>query len=202
MSKLQPEGTADLILKNPKNGKSYLIHFTVVGNQYQFLLGQKTCQSLGLITLNKEQFIAQIQKMENIIGDLGETSLTIDESITPVISRCRNIPFALQKKVEDKIALLVKRKILIPVDEPTDWVSQMAVVKQNEDLHICIDPRHLNVALKGEHKKLPTLEDVMPKFLNTKLLPKLNVKEAKWHTRLDKRSSLLTTMITPFGQFR
>ncbi|KAI8733312.1 Retrovirus-related Pol polyprotein [Biomphalaria glabrata] len=202
-SKLKNEGTANLVITNPKNKKNYLVTFTVVENHYQCLLGRKTCQSLSLITLNEDRFISQVNTMDCHLGDLGETSLTINENIAPVVSPCRNIPFAFQKKVEAEIETLVKRKILIPVNEPTDWVSQMAVVqKPNGDLRICIEPRHLNTALKREHFKLPTLEAVMPQFLNAKIFSKLDVKEAYWHVRLDEKSSLLTTMITPYGRYR
>ncbi|KAI8733745.1 CAunnamed protein product [Biomphalaria glabrata] len=138
-SKLKNEGTANLIITNPKNKKNYLVTFTVVENHYQCLLGRKTCQSLSLITLNEDRFISQVNTMDCHLGDLGETSLTINENIAPVVSPCRNIPFAFQKKVEAEIKTLVKRKILIPVNEPTDWVSQMAVVQKPngdfKDLH-------------------------------------------------------------------
>ena len=95
------------------------------------------------------------------------------------------------------------RGILIPIDEPTDWVSQMTVVrKPNGKLHLCIDPQPLNMALKREHYKLPTIDDVMSKLNKAKVFTKLDVKEAFWHVKLDKASSKPTTMITPFSRYR
>ena len=80
------------------------------------------------------------------------------------------------------------------------WVSQMAVVKKPDgSLKICIDPQPLNDALQREHYRLPTLDDVLPNLNNAKKFSKLDVKQAYWHVKLDKESSLLTTMITPFG---
>uniref|UniRef100_A0A2C9M825 Reverse transcriptase domain-containing protein n=1 Tax=Biomphalaria glabrata TaxID=6526 RepID=A0A2C9M825_BIOGL len=134
---------------------------------------------------------------------MGESHLTVDETVAPVFSQCRNIPLTMKKKVKKEIELLVSRKILVPVDEPTDWVSQMAVFKKtNGNLRICIDTQHLNKALKREHYKLPTLEDILPQFENAKIFSKLDIKEAYWHIRLDEYSSWLTTMITAFGRFR
>ena len=72
----------------------------------------------------------------------------------------------------------------------------------NGSLRICIDPRQLNKALKREHYKLPTLDDVLPEFKDAKIFTKLDVKEAFWHIKLDEESSKLTTMITPFGRVR
>ncbi|KAK3738934.1 hypothetical protein RRG08_006501 [Elysia crispata] len=97
----------------------------------------------------------------------------------------------------------MNRGILQRVTEPTDWVSLMDIVeKKNGSLRICIDPRPLNKALKREHYKLPTLDDVLPKFREAKMFTKLDVKEAFWHIKLDEEVSMLTTMITPFGRVR
>ena len=97
---------------------------------------------------------------------------------------------------------MVEREILIPVDEPTKWVSQMAAArKANGKIRICIDPQPLNKALLRDYK-LPTFDDVLPKLLNSKFFSKIDVKEAFWHIKLDKESSMLTTMITPMGRYR
>ena len=86
--------------------------------------------------------------------------------------------------------------------EPTEWVSQMAVVrKPNGKLRICIDPQPLNATLKREHYRLPVLDDVLPKLKDAKIFSKLDVKQAYWHARLDEASSKLTKMITPFGRY-
>ena len=83
------------------------------------------------------------------------------------------------------------------------WVSQMAVVhKPSGKLRICIDPEPLNAELKREHYKLPVFDDVVPKLKDAKVFSELDVREAYWHVRLDKESSKLTTMITPFGRYR
>ncbi|PFX28550.1 Uncharacterized protein K02A2.6 [Stylophora pistillata] len=85
----------------------------------------------------------------------------------------------------------------------SSWVSQMAFVKKTDgSLRICIDPQPLNDALQREHYRLPTLDDVLPNLNNARVFSKLDVKQAYWHVQLDKESSLLTTMITPFGRYR
>ncbi|RUS70895.1 hypothetical protein EGW08_021339 [Elysia chlorotica] len=87
--------------------------------------------------------------------------------------------------------------------KPTEWVIQMTVVeKPNKDIRICIDPQPLNQALMREHFKLPTLEDITPDLHKARLFRKLDIEEAYWHVQLDKRSSKLTTMITPWGRMR
>ena len=89
------------------------------------------------------------------------------------------------------------------MDKPTAWVGQMAVVeKSNGKIRICLDPQPLNRALQREYFRLPTFEEVRPHFQSAKLFTKLDVKEAFWHVSLDKESSMLTTMMTPWGRYR
>ena len=74
--------------------------------------------------------------------------------------------------------------------------------KSNGDVRICIDPKALNEALIREHYRLPTLDDVLTQLKGARIFNKLDVKEAFWHVKLDHESSMLTTMITPFGRYR
>ena len=194
-------GEALLKVHNPKTKRTYQVNFTVVENHLQSLLGVETSEQMGLITLNADNFISSI--CQHDLGDLGEASLVVDPTIPPKALPCRKVPIALQEEVNHELKILVQRGILVPVEEPTPWVSQMAVVrKANGKLRLCIDPQALNVALQREHYKLPTFDDVVPKLLNAKVFSKVDVKEAFWHLRLEEESSKLTTMITPFGRFR
>ena len=43
---------------------------------------------------------------------------------------CRKIPLAVQDEVKKEVDSLVKRSVLVPVETPTKWVSQMAVVRK------------------------------------------------------------------------
>jgi hypothetical protein len=201
-TEMKPKGEATLPVVNEKTKKSYSIKFTVVDNKFTCLLSLPTMQEMGLITIHEDKMIAQVSTPESL-GDLGTITLQIDAEITPRVMPCRKIPYALKDKVKVELDKLVKRGILVPVEEPTPWVSQMAVVEKSDgNLRLCIDPRPLNEALKREHLKLPTFEDILPELHNAKVFSKLDVKEAFWHLKLDQASSTLTTMITPFGRFR
>ena len=172
----------------------------MVPNGFTNLLGLNTIQELGFITINKECFISQVSTPQ--LGNLGEATLRIDESVPPKVLPCRKVPIAIQDAVKEELDRLVNKGVLVPVTEPTEWVSQMAVVhKPNGKLRICIDPQPLNAALKREHYRLPVLDDVLPELKDAKIFSKLDVKEAYWHVRLDEASSKLTTMITPFGRY-
>ena len=108
-----------------------------------------TSKDLGLITVNKDNFIAKLETTQDPpIGDLGEAKLKVDPTVTPTVLPSRRIPHALKDKVKEELEELLSRGILEKVDEPTDWVSQMVTVtKPNGSLRICIDPQPLNKAL-------------------------------------------------------
>ena len=201
-TKMTPKGEVILKVFNPKTKSSHEIKFIVVRNDVSCLLGLTTLKLLQFITVHNDQFICSMNTSEQL-GNLGETKLTLDPEKKPRQLPCRRIPFALQEKVKIELDHMVKRGILAPITEPTEWVSQMAIAeKSNGNIRICIDPVHLNDALQREHYKLPTLDDVLGEMKDARLFTKMDVKEAYWHVRLDEESSILTTMITPFGRFR
>lgn len=201
-TKMNPLGEAELEVYNPCTKDTRKILFTVVENDLTCLLGLDTLRSMKLITVHRDRFIGKVAEAKPL-GDLGEVHLEVDPSVKPRVLPCRNIPIALKDEVKTEIDNLVKRGLLIPVTEPTPWVSQMAVVKKpSGKLRICIDPQPLNEALLREHRKLTTVEDVLPMLSKAKTFSKLDVREAFWHVRLDKESSTLCTMITPFGRYR
>ena len=61
------------------------------------------------------------------------------------------LPEARKNAVRAELQRLVDAKIIVPVDEPTDWVSQMSIADKKSGIRIRIDPRPLNEVLKLEH---------------------------------------------------
>ncbi|XP_028513965.1 uncharacterized protein LOC110235889 [Exaiptasia diaphana] len=198
---LKPLGETSLTAINPSDNSEHQVKFIVVPNGFTNLLGLNTIQELGFITINNNAFISNVSTPQ--LGDLGMATLRIDESIPPTVLPCHKVPLYIEDDVKQELDRLVNKGVLERVIEPTEWVSQMAIVhKSNGKLRICIDPQPLNVALQREHYRLPVLDDVLPKLKDAKVFSKLDDKEAYWHVRLDERSSNLTTMITPFGRYR
>ena len=79
--------------------------------------------------------------------------------------------------------------------------SLVVVEKPNEKLRICIDPVHLNKALKRSHYPLAVIEDVLPELADVKVFSKADLKDGFLHIELDNESSLLTTFQTPWGRY-
>ena len=208
-------GTYRTTLKNPKNGKKFSLPFLVTQENTTPIIGLPAAQKMKLITIN-ENNLERIYALETDTnkyrevfdnsepGNLpGIVKLHVKENSSPVQMMTRKIPVAQKPQVRSEIEDMVKKGILVPVDEPTEWCSALSVQKKsNGRVRLCIDPRPLNEVLKRELYELPVLDDVLPELAEAKVFSKLDLTAGYLHCILDDKSSLLTTMITPFGRFR
>ena len=128
--------------------------------------------------------------------------MTVEDEAIPVVRCARTLPEARKDAVKTELQRLVNEKIIVPVDDPSDWVSQMSVAEKKGGIRICIDPRPLNEVLKREHYKLPVLEDILPELTSACKFSVCDLKSGYLHCELDNSSSLLTTFATPFGRYR
>jgi hypothetical protein len=185
----RPKGSCKIIVKNPMNGKKYKVEFLVVEGGLTPLLGKRTSEKMGLITVNYDSFhVAQVQDREKSILDefpevfneskLGEfpgkpVHLVVKEGAIPKILPTRREPVALRGKLEKKLDEMCEMGVLAKVEIPTDWVNQMAIqMKKSGDLRICLDPRPLNEVLKKEQYTLPTLDEILPDLASAKVFTK------------------------------
>ena len=68
----------------------------------------------------------------------------------------RRIPLAVKEELQRLESLQIRER----VDDPTDWISALVVVrKSNGSLRICIDPKHLNQALRRQRYPMATIDD-------------------------------------------
>ena len=71
--------------------------------------------------------------------------------------------------VHEKLDEFLQQGIIVPVEEPTDWVSSLAFAwKANGKLRVCLDPRHINKAIKRDHYKTPTVEEITHQLAGSK----------------------------------
>ena len=128
--------------------------------------------------------------------------LTLKPDTEPVLRPPKRLPIELQDQTTQELDRLVHKEVLAPVDEPTEWVNQMAAAtKKGGSLRICIDPQSL-LALKRGHYQLPVLEDILPDLVRVNVFSKVDLNHGYWHCVLEEDSSALTTFSTPFGRYR
>lgn len=109
--------------------------------------------------------------------------------------------FVLQKPLRAEFDRVKNLKVIEKIDEPTEWVSSL-VEKKNGKPRVCMDPRDLNRAIKREHFKLLTREEIMSQFANAKYFNKLDTSLGFWQLKLDDVGSRLCTFNIPFGRYR
>uniref|UniRef100_A0A8C4RHI8 Gypsy retrotransposon integrase-like protein 1 n=1 Tax=Erpetoichthys calabaricus TaxID=27687 RepID=A0A8C4RHI8_ERPCA len=194
--------------------KKYSLVFVVVPKRVQAILGLSACEKMNLIervlTINIEdntEYEALLQKYSDLFLGLGclpgEHKIITDKNVSPVIHPCRKVPFALKEKLAEELDRMESLQVIKKINEPTEWVNSLVIVeKKDGKLRICLDPRDLNRAIKREHFKLPTREEIMAQFANAKYFSKLDASSGFWQLKLDESSSKLCTFNTPFGRYQ
>jgi len=56
---------------------------------------------------------------------------------------------------------------------------------------LCLDPKDLNRAIKQEHYKIPTIQEISSELAGKKVFSTLDLKDGYWQIELDTESSLL-----------
>ncbi|KAJ8371257.1 hypothetical protein SKAU_G00112850 [Synaphobranchus kaupii] len=202
-------------------GEKHNLTFEIVDTEQKPLLGGDTCERLGLVTftvpeelntvearqsarLTKDQLLRDYHDVFNdpIESVPGEIHFELDPDVTPVQCAPRNVPVALKARVKEELDRHVEVGNIVPVTEPTAWISNMVTVAKPEKIRICIDPKPPNRALLRSHYHMPTLEDVLYKLPKARLFTLADARDAFLQCKLDDASSRLTTFWTPWGQMR
>ncbi|GBM63504.1 Transposon Ty3-I Gag-Pol polyprotein [Araneus ventricosus] len=98
---------------------------------------------------------------------------------------------------------MVEEKVITPVLKPTEWCAPVVIVpKSDGNVRICVDLIELNKNVMRELRPLPKAEYSLNVLTGAKIFSKLDAISGFWQIPLGKKSSYLTTFITPFGRFR
>ena len=80
------------------------------------------------------------------------------------------------------------------------FLSSLVIVeKPDGQLRICLDPRHLNRAIKRPHFVMPSPEEILARMSNAKFFTKLDTSNAYWQIPVDDESSKLLTFNSSNG---
>ena len=149
-----PLGICHTVVKNPKNKKTYSIEFVVVSHNFALLLGYKTAK-MKLVKFS-EQNIEKVatgspveQHPDTFDGKLGahpgKVHIQVGKTIHLTVMPTRRKPIAVRPKLKAELDRIMKLGVITKVEDPTQWVSQLAVVtKNNGGVRVCIDLRELN----------------------------------------------------------
>ncbi|GBN50696.1 Retrovirus-related Pol polyprotein from transposon 17.6 [Araneus ventricosus] len=119
------------------------------------------------------------------------------------ITSPRRVPIPLLKQTKAELERMVEEKVITPVLKPTEWCAPVVIVpKSDGNVSICVDLIELNKNVMRELHPLPKAEYSLNILTGAKIFSKLDANSGFWQIPLDKKSSYLTTFITPFGRFR
>ena len=198
-STMSAVGKAKISLVNPKNMESYLIDFTVVDGNFAPLLGLETAQKMKLLVVQTQNILSigedtlsfdaekptftrdtVMSEYPDVFGEElgrmeGKVHLETDPNVAPTVMPPRRVPIALKEKLKNELDRLTQRKVISPIQEPTDWVSSMIAAKKPDgNIRLCIDPHYLNPALKRSHYPLPIIEEILPELSKAKVFSKVD----------------------------
>ena len=196
-------------------GKTHRLDFEVVCTSQKPLLSGETCERLGLMRFTIPQELNKVEQCKtgeltrdcliNAYNDVftspveslpGDVHFVSDSTVVCVQRAPRNVPVALKEAVKAQLDQYEKDGHLPTVTQPTDWISNLVIVKKPDKLRLCIDPKPLNRALKRSHYLMPTLDDVLYKLPKARVFTLVDAGDAFLQCRLDEESSLMTTFWT------
>ena len=168
--------------------KCILIGKLVDSDNIRPFLGRKACMGMKLIEYTNNDALhkpatrgAQVYGVEGAliskaaitekyatvfgdgIGELeGEYRIRLDDTVDPTQHGPRRVPVAPRDQRKATLDDMVRDDIIEAVEKPTEWISSMVVImKKDNKLRICLDPKDLNHAIRRENYQLPTIEELI-----------------------------------------
>ena len=123
--------------------------FVIVNESLTPLLGKTAAEKKGLLAINYNTF-KSVNTVFSSSGDIaaehhpvfdsklgtlpGILHLEVKDDVAPVVCPPRKVPIALNAQLKAELARLKNLWIITEMDEPSDWVSQMAVTTKKNGL--------------------------------------------------------------------
>ena len=192
--------------------KQYNVKFEIVDLDQENIIRGNIADNFGLLkrvstVVEQESYEEPSRDYPDLVkttGTLpGEYTIKIEKNAQGVVHPARRLPAALKDKAIEKLKEMEENEYIMPVKEPTEWVSSMVVSSRNNKIRICIDPKDLNAVIKRERYPMRTIDDVISEIPDAKVFCKLDAKAGFLQIKLvDKQSPYLTTFNTPIGRYR
>ncbi len=179
------------------------------------LLSLKACEQLGLVKrldevesktltdVNPKDEYPELFKGIGCVTVGNPYEIKLKEDSTPfAVHTPRRVPIPLMKKLQARLDEYVRNEIIRPVEEATEWCAPTVITgKPNGDIRLCVDLTRLNQCLEREVHPMPVVEHMLGQLGGAKLFTKLDANSGFHQIKLNEKSQLLTTFITPFGRF-
>ena len=162
--------------------KTHQAQFFIINKDVNTILGLDSSFKLGFVDTKKTENVHEVKEKTRSVpistkrivykygevfdtsqlGDIkgGESNIKLTDDYAPVQVPLRKIPFSIKDKVIKKINLRMEELgVFVKCEEPTEWVSALAIVEEPKKLRLCLDPKQLNKYVMRQHTCLPTPEE-------------------------------------------
>ena len=117
--------------------------------------------------------------------------------MTPVIQRCRKVPYSRYDKLKHTLVDLEKRSVIASVDRPKEWVHNLVIPEKRDGrMRVCLDPKPPIWQSNVSGMKYQLLS----RLSGTCAFTVIDMQHAYWHVRLSPNSLYLCTFHTPRGR--
>ena len=105
--------------------------------------------------MDREQIENMYPECFNGIGKFKdfEYHITLEDDVQPLKQHARKVALSSQPKIRKELEPLVEKVIITSAEGLTDLVNSL-VIREKPDgrLHICLNPKNLNKAIKHEYQ--------------------------------------------------
>ena len=99
----------------------------------------------------------------------GTYHIELAEGAVPLVHAPRKVPVPQRANVVEEQKRMEKLGVIVRQEERTEWVNSFVVAqKPTGAVRLCIDPGNLNLAIKGPHNPIKTIDEVASRLQGAK----------------------------------
>uniref|UniRef100_A0A0G4HED5 Reverse transcriptase n=1 Tax=Chromera velia CCMP2878 TaxID=1169474 RepID=A0A0G4HED5_9ALVE len=129
-----------------------------------------------------------------------EARVEVEPGTIPMYSRPRMVPHAMRAELCENLQKLLDAGVIAPTSSPWGF-SLVLVRKKNGKLHICIDYRRLNNALKKDRHPLPRLDHTLAKLQGKRWFSSLDLYQGFYQVPVQPSDRNILVFVTADGQY-
>lgn len=194
----------DLYADDEVIGDSYLLD-----SKYDKVDVEELISKQSHLTKEQQNDLLQVwHKCEKLFsGGLGtyedrEVHLDLKPDAHPVHQRPYSVPHSILDTFKKELYRLVELGVLEPTGASQWAAPHFATPKKDGRIRMISDFRTLNANLFRRVYPLPRIDDVLRRRSGYKYFTKLDISMQYYTFKLDKESSDLCVIVTPFGKFK
>lgn len=185
-----------------KRNVCYPVQLVVVESEKTFgLMGRDILDDIKAKNVYYSSSKAYVDTLPTIKGVVAGMQLI--DNAADVFCRARQVPIALEQKVNSELDRLEQRGIISRLEGGSSNASPVVWVrKSNGNLRMCVDFKaHVNAKIKSEAYPTPSTEIIFAKLKNAKKFAKLDLTEAYSQIELNDEAKRLSIINTTKGLY-